>query len=302
MLVDGQPTRSCVTKAAAVGREAVTTIEGLEDDGRLHPVQEAFLEVDAMQCGYCTPGMIVEGVALLRRTARPERSRDRARDGAARLSLLHVSADRPGHPPGPPREAAEGREPADPEASDDPERYELPSGFLLGRRVFLELLGGVVVLAVAGRRRSAGVGAARRRRQGPPTSDLSAWLHVAEDGTVTVYTGKVEVGQNIRTSLAQAVAEELRAPLASIQLVMADTDLTPFDVGTFGSRTTPTMAPVLRKAAAVAREMLKDLAAAEWQRGRERARRGGRTRERSPAAAAPSDSASSRRARSSSGA
>jgi isoquinoline 1-oxidoreductase len=134
--------------------------------------------------------------------------------------------------------------------------------FLLGRRHFLELLGGVVVLAVAGDGESqeSGRGGAERGAD----SDLSAWLHVAEDGTVTVYTGKVEFGQNIRTSLAQAVAEELRAPLAKVQLVMGDTDRTPFDAGTFGSRTTPAMAPVLRKAAAVAREMLKDLAAAEW--------------------------------------
>jgi aerobic-type carbon monoxide dehydrogenase small subunit (CoxS/CutS family) len=71
VLIDGRPTRSCVTKAAAVGGSAVTTIEGLEEDGRLHPVQQAFLEADALQCGYCTPGMILEGVALLRRNADP---------------------------------------------------------------------------------------------------------------------------------------------------------------------------------------------------------------------------------------
>ena len=72
------------------------------------------------------------------------------------------------------------------------------------------------------------------------------------------------MGQDARTSLTQAVAEELRAPLGSIRLVMGDTDLTPFDAGTFGSRTTPAMAPQLRKAAAAAREALKERAAAEW--------------------------------------
>ena len=82
---------------------------------------------------------------------------------------------------------------------------------------------------------------------------------------MTVYTGKVEIGQNIRTSLAQTVADELAAPMSAIALVMADTDLTPYDAGTFGSRTTPTMAPQLAKAAATAREMLIDLAAATWQ-------------------------------------
>jgi aerobic-type carbon monoxide dehydrogenase small subunit (CoxS/CutS family) len=71
VLVDGQPARSCVTNAAGVAGKPVTTIEGLEVDGHLHPVQAAFLEVDAMQCGYCTPGMIVEGVGLLRRQPDP---------------------------------------------------------------------------------------------------------------------------------------------------------------------------------------------------------------------------------------
>jgi aerobic-type carbon monoxide dehydrogenase small subunit (CoxS/CutS family) len=69
VLIDGRPTRSCVTKAATVAGKAVTTIEGIEENGRLHPVQEAFLQAGAMQCGYCTPGMIVEAVALLRRNA-----------------------------------------------------------------------------------------------------------------------------------------------------------------------------------------------------------------------------------------
>src|SRR5215468_5600729 len=65
VLVDGQATRSCVTPVAAAAGKVITTIEGLEENGRLHPVQEAFLEAGAAQCGYCTPGMIVEAVALL---------------------------------------------------------------------------------------------------------------------------------------------------------------------------------------------------------------------------------------------
>ncbi|HEX9369217.1 MAG TPA: molybdopterin cofactor-binding domain-containing protein, partial [Vicinamibacterales bacterium] len=81
---------------------------------------------------------------------------------------------------------------------------------------------------------------------------------------VQVSTGKVEIGQNIRTSLSQTVADELRVPIASITMVMADTDKTPYDAGTFGSQTTPRMAPQLAKAAATAREMLIDQAAARW--------------------------------------
>ena len=79
--------------------------------------------------------------------------------------------------------------------------------------------------------------------------EISAWLHIAADGKVQVFTGKVEVGQNIRTSLAQQVAEELRVPFDSITMVMGDTDLVPWDMGTFGSRTTPTMGPQLRNMA-----------------------------------------------------
>jgi aerobic-type carbon monoxide dehydrogenase small subunit (CoxS/CutS family) len=71
VLLDGKPVRSCLTPATATAGKAITTIEGLEEDGRLHPLQEAFIEKDAMQCGYCTPGMIVEAAALLRRTPSP---------------------------------------------------------------------------------------------------------------------------------------------------------------------------------------------------------------------------------------
>jgi CO/xanthine dehydrogenase Mo-binding subunit len=83
-----------------------------------------------------------------------------------------------------------------------------------------------------------------------------------------VYTGKVEMGQNIRTSLTQQVAEELRVPLGAISLIMGDTSLTPFDRGTFGSQTTPTMGPQLRNVSAAARENLIDLAAQRWKTGR----------------------------------
>ena len=90
---------------------------------------------------------------------------------------------------------------------------------------------------------------------------IAAWIHINENGTITVYTGKVEVGQNIRTSLTQIVAEELRVPLSAIELIMGDTSLTPYDRGTFGSLTTPTMSPQLRKAAASLREVLTEMAA-----------------------------------------
>ena len=95
-------------------------------------------------------------------------------------------------------------------------------------------------------------------------TDIAAWLAIAPDSKVTVFTGKVEVGQNIRTSLAQQVAEELRVPFDSITMLMGDTDLVPWDAGTFGSRTTPTMGPQLRKMAAAARQLLVEMAAKKW--------------------------------------
>ncbi len=72
VLIDGAPARSCQTRAAKMAGHKITTIEGLEDHGRLHPLQDAFLEVEAMQCGYCTAGMILSGVALLRKNAHPD--------------------------------------------------------------------------------------------------------------------------------------------------------------------------------------------------------------------------------------
>jgi isoquinoline 1-oxidoreductase len=134
------------------------------------------------------------------------------------------------------------------------------------RRDFFAVLGGgIVVLLIAddADAQESGGGARRGMREQTP-EQVGAWLHIGETGAVTAFTGKVEVGQNARTSLTQAIAEELRAPVASISMVMGDTALTPYDMGTFGSRTTPTMWPQMRKAAAAAREMLTDLAAKKW--------------------------------------
>ena len=71
VLIDGLPTRSCVTSVAKAAAHEITTIEGLERDGKLHPLQQAFIETGAMQCGYCTCGMIMSALALLRKTPHP---------------------------------------------------------------------------------------------------------------------------------------------------------------------------------------------------------------------------------------
>jgi isoquinoline 1-oxidoreductase alpha subunit len=71
VLVDGAPVRSCITRVSTVSGKEITTIEGLAQNGRLHPLQEAFIQADAMQCGYCTPGMILSGVGLLKKSPHP---------------------------------------------------------------------------------------------------------------------------------------------------------------------------------------------------------------------------------------
>lgn len=155
---------------------------------------------------------------------------------------------------------------------DLPDRHELRETpawvFAPDRRDALKLLGGglVVVLLLDGPAAAQEAPPRRggRRGGGDPPREVGAWLAIGEDGAVTVLTGKVEVGQDIRTSLAQAVADELGVATGSVRLVMGDTALVPFDQGTFGSRTTPSMASWLRQVAAAAREALLDLAAAEW--------------------------------------
>jgi nicotinate dehydrogenase subunit B len=153
----------------------------------------------------------------------------------------------------------------------EPERYEFHAAalhhFELARRDFFKFLGaGIAVFAVA--KKSFALSQETAPTRGfhgeELPQEITAWLHVGEDGTVTAFTGKAEVGQNVRTSLAQTVADELRVSFDSVRMVMADTALTPFDFGTVGSRSMPTMAPQLRRVANAARELLVDAAAKQW--------------------------------------
>ena len=147
----------------------------------------------------------------------------------------------------------------------EPERYELnerPAHALaLDRRELLRVLGGGVAIALALRNDARAQESGRGRRGGQMPLEIAAWLHIDKAGAITVYTGKVEVGQNIRTSLTQAVCEELHVAVDDVDLVMGDTDRVPYDRGTFGSLTTPVMSSHLRKIAAAARTTLLQLAA-----------------------------------------
>lgn len=151
----------------------------------------------------------------------------------------------------------------------EPERYEAFAKpwheFAWDRRSFLKVFGGgIAVLLIRFPGELPAQESGRMQTRSPLPKALDAWLHIGPHGEITVYTGKVEVGQNIRTSLAQQVAEELRVPVEAVSLVMGDTALTPFDLGTFGSRSTPQMGTQLRRVAATARQLLIELAAQRW--------------------------------------
>ena len=95
------------------------------------------------------------------------------------------------------------------------------------------------------------------------TKDYNAFLHIAEDGTVTCYTGKIEMGQGIITSLAMEMADELNVPLEKVKIILGDTELCPYDGGTWGSMSTRGFGPNMRAAAAEARGVLLELASAQ---------------------------------------
>jgi CO/xanthine dehydrogenase Mo-binding subunit len=156
-------------------------------------------------------------------------------------------------------------------AYDEPvDKIDFNFGF--SRRSFVQLLGAGLMFAVCevpASAQDAGKKGGKGGRGGGgfgagPTPKLAARLHLGKDGTVTVFTGKVECGQGSRTEISQAAAEELRLPFDKIALVMSDTALTPDDGMTAGSGTTPRTLPAIRQAAATAFQVLTDLAAKAW--------------------------------------
>lgn len=149
---------------------------------------------------------------------------------------------------------------------DELDEYVRPGG--LARRDFLKIAGGGVFVAVSLGELS---GLQDVRRQGSEyPDDINAYLRVGEDGRVTGYAGKIEMGQGAITSLPQMIADELDVAYDSVDMVLGDTDLCPYDMGTFGSRTTRYFGPALRAAAAEARGVLLELAAERLGAPRER--------------------------------
>jgi nicotinate dehydrogenase subunit B len=274
VLIGSKPVQACQVEAVSVAGQRITTADGLAEDGILHPVQQAWLEAGAMQCGYCTPGWLTGTAALLARTPHPEDARidaelaghvcrccaypriRRAIHRAAELmeqpELLDPVPARPA-----PAEVTQSEvtqaEPGQPWdlAREQPQSFAsvMPEGLLT-----------VVADSVAADSVAANSGGG----QGGFGSPDDAWVHVGADGSITAFTGKVEAGQGTRTALALLVAEELAVPAGLVRIAMADTDVSPFDLGTFGSRSMPHAAPPLRTAAAAAFRLLTEAAAARF--------------------------------------
>jgi nicotinate dehydrogenase subunit B len=262
VLIGRRAVTACTMPASAAAGQRVTTVEGLAEDGILHPVQQAWLEVGAMQCGYCTPGWLMATAALLNQVAHP----DDARIAAALAGNVCRCCSYPRIQRAV-RRAAELMEQPEllaPVPPDVPQAEMMAAarGLPWDRAAkdadsFFELLADGLVTVVAGDDGSQDGGAPQA---GLPAGD-DAWVHVGADGTVTAFTGKVEAGQGTRTALALLVAEELAVPAGSVRVVMGNTSLSPFDIGTFASRSMPYAAPPLRAASAASARLLREAAA-----------------------------------------
>ncbi|MGO8958678.1 MAG: molybdopterin cofactor-binding domain-containing protein [Streptosporangiaceae bacterium] len=261
VLIGSRAAQACQLPATAAAGQRVTTVEGLAEDGILHPVQQAWLDTGAMQCGYCTPGWLTATAALLARVPHPGDDRiDAELDGHVCRCCTYPRIRRAVH-----RAAELAEHPELLEAVPDPVPPSQPRPPLGIRPARPFDLGGKDAdsFAAAMPEGLMAVVAPDGGDQGASVPD-DAWVHIGADSAITAFTGKVEAGQGTRTALALLVAEELAVPASAVTVAMADTDAAPFDYGTFGSRSMPHAAPPLRAAAAGALRLLKDVAAARF--------------------------------------
>ena len=133
-------------------------------------------------------------------------------------------------------------------------------GFSLNRRDFLKVVGGGIIIFFSAGVLPAQEGSLRFPGMQPLPTDFNAFLRIGANGRVSCFTGKIEMGQGIVTSLAQMLADELDVPVKQVDMVMGDTDQCPWDMGTWGSLSTRVFGPPLRQAGAEARSALLELA------------------------------------------
>ena len=232
VIIDGQAVPSCRLSARSAQSREITTLEGLGTRDNLHPLQQAFIDVQAIQCGYCVPGMIISAKVLLDRNPNPtdaeikaemsdhlcrcgvyDRIRRAIRQAAGNSedktswSVSTASVDKPS------------------DTNSEPISTDSMAGTL------------------------------------PYRSELDAWVRIDAQETITIFTGKVELGQHIKTALSQIAAEELMVDINRIRLISGDTDQTPNEGYTAGSMSMEFSGNAIRNASAEVRQILLQKAA-----------------------------------------
>jgi nicotinate dehydrogenase subunit B len=241
VLIDGEAVPSCRVSVRSVQGREITTLEGLGTADLLHPLQQAFVEEQAVQCGFCTSGMIVAAKALLDRNPQPTDAEIRAEmtDNLCRCGVydrvLRAIKRAAGLPVASSYEVEELKE-----DELQPESPTSPTGALPHTLT--------------------------------KTPDLDAWVRINTDGTITLLTGKVELGQDIKTSIAMIGADELDISLERIRVVTADTAQSPDEGYTVSSMSLETSGNAIRYAAAEVRQRALSVAHEELEAPLERLR------------------------------
>ena len=239
VLIDGLAVPSCQLPVKDVAGMEITTIEGLGTPETLHPLQQAFLEEQALQCGYCTPGMIISAQALLNQRRYPTDTeiREALGDDLCRCGVydrvrraIRLRIARPLSSP----------------------VYQITPGETFQQASSPNISSSSLPPSL---------------QQNP---NLDSWVRINTDGTITLFTGKVEFGQGIKTALAQIGAEELDVSLERIRVAAADTDCSPDEGLTVGSMSLETSGSAIRYAAAEARHILLSIAFEELEAPRDR--------------------------------
>ncbi len=255
VLVGGMPVRACVQDAATVAG-AVTTVEGLAAGRSLHPVQAAVVHERALQCGYCTPGMVLAAVALLEQSPTAD-------DAAIRAGLAGNICRCGGYPAilrAVRRATTEGAADAGADAADAEADAARDGGGHTAQPPAAHSGSGAHVWTVV-----LPPSAPAAHRDWGWSTPGGVRLTVDDSGQITAYTGKVDGGQGNRAALTRLVAAELCVSTAVVQVQMGDTACAPVDLGTFGSRSIPDAGHGLRLVAVAARRALFAEAARQWQ-------------------------------------
>lgn len=226
VLVDGNAVPSCKLPVTQAQETEITTIEGLGSADELHPLQEAFIEEQAIQCGYCVTGMIMAAQGLLNRTRYPsdDEIREALDDNLCRCGVY--------------------------------ERVRRAIKLRIGRPVWESIYDVVDAPPLSNplpprQRLSSSL---------QQTPAIDAWIQINQDESVTAFTGKAEIGQGIKTAIAQIAAEELDVAFERVVVQSADTELSPDEGVTAGSMSMENSGNAVRQAAAEARHILLELA------------------------------------------